>query len=70
MSGSNKSNIETTIRDTIKRSEEQTQRDSVGNAWMVPLREDLHALLAEGDKLSGEEMDKKLREILNKHQPN
>lgn len=69
MRGSNKPNVIANIKDTIRRTEEQTQKDPVGNAWMVPFREDLYALLAEGEKLSGEEMDQKLREILTKHQP-
>jgi hypothetical protein len=69
MRGANKPNVIANIKDTIKRTEEQTSKDPIGNAWMVPFREDLYSLLAEADKLSGAEMDQKLREILTKHQP-
>ena len=69
MRGSNKPNVIANIKETIRRIDEQIQKDSTGNAWMVLLQKDLHALLAEAEKLSGEEMDQKFRDLLTKHQP-
>jgi hypothetical protein len=64
-----KSNVVLNIEDTIRRIEHRLETKPTQSAWMIPLREDLTLLLAEARTTSDSELDRKLRAVLDKHQP-